>query len=414
MPSAPLKDTPGVIRSAISQGRFPSGSRLPSERDLAALMQVSRATVNLELNALEREGLVRRASGYIRMVSGTAQTATARTHAVSGIAVLTDQVPKEGDRRLFFIQQLAFAAIRQLLSGGEALSMVPVEDNTDWGGLLGQSPRAWLLLDRVLEVMPSQVRRAFFVDCARRSIPVIAFADGLPSDEAAGCPIDLVGSAQADGQALLVKRLYRDGARRILLLGRDHQDLLTWESERRRGFAEACVALGLPARPVLPVAMGTFACDPERAFRAQVRLHVGLLHEAMAQDGPFDAVCCSGDGEVSVMAAACRLLGLDDAICGRLTGFDHYWNPNLPEMAWEKPTAPLATIDRAPEAIAEAMLEALRRRHAQPDLPAQRIIVPGRLVERSELFPESGTSMNTLQARGTASTASARLTQEPT
>ena len=378
---------PGVLRAAIRQGRFPAGSRLPSERELATLMQVSRATVNLELNALEREGRVCRISGRIRMVSEP--VALAPIHAVSGIAVLTDQVPEEGRRRIFLNEQLAFAAIRRLISGGDAVSLVPVGAATDWDGLLSQSPRAWLVLDHVLELMPAQVRRSFFFDCTQRHIPVIVFADGLPSDEADACPGDLVCSAQADGQALLVRRLHRDGARRILLFGRDHEIRRLWESERRRGFAEACAALGVPDRPVLEVALGTFAGDPQRAFRAQVRLRAGHLVEAIAQDGPFDALCCLGDGEVSVVAAACRLLDLDGAILGRLTGFDHYWSPGLPEMAWEKPTAPLASIDRAPEALAAAMLDVMRRRLAQPDLPAQRVTVPCRLVERSELSPEN-------------------------
>ncbi len=382
-PVSPLTGGPGGLRAAIRQGRFPAGSRLPSERDLATLMQVSRATVNLELSALEREGQVRRVSDRIRMVSEA--VAPVPTPAVSGIAVLTDQVPEEGRRRIFLNEQLAFATFRRLISGGEALSLMPVGPTTDWDGLLSQSPRAWLLLDHVLEFMPTRVRRTFFADCRHRRIPVVAFADCLPSDEVADCPADLVCSAQADGQAMLVKRLHRDGARRILLFGRDHDRRMLWESERRRGFAEACAALGIPARPVVQVAMGTFACDPERAFRAQVRLCAGHLVEAIAQDGPFDALCCMSDGDVAVAAAAYRLLGLDGAILDRLTGFDHYWSRDLPEMAWEKPTVPLASIDRAPEALAEAMLEVMRRRLAQPDLPAQRITAPCSLVERAEL-----------------------------
>lgn len=373
----------GVLRTAIRQGRFPTGSRLPSERELAALLHVSRATINLELGALERDGVVQRVSDRIRMVSAPASAAV-RTQAVSGIAVLTDQVPDEERRRIFLNEQLAFATIRRLISDGEASHLVPVGAGTDWEALLGQTPRAWLLLDQVLDVMPDAVRGAFFADCAARRIPVVVFADCLPSEDAAGCPADLVCSAQAEGQSLLVRRLHRDGARRILLLGRDRDRLQLWEAERRRGFAEACAALGIPARPVLPITRGTFAVDAERAFRAEVRLLAGHLLEAIAADGPFDALCCLGDGEVATAAAACRLVGLDDAILARLTGFDHYWSRSLPETVWQA-TEPLATIDREPEAAAAAMLAALHRRLGQPDLPPQRITIPCRLVERQEL-----------------------------
>ena len=47
----------------IDEGQFPAGTRLPSEPDLAAELQVSRATLREALRALEGEGLVRRRRG---------------------------------------------------------------------------------------------------------------------------------------------------------------------------------------------------------------------------------------------------------------------------------------------------------------------------------------------------------------
>jgi GntR family transcriptional regulator len=51
------------LRRWIHQGRFPPGARLPSEPDLAAELQVSRATLREALRALEDEGLLRRRRG---------------------------------------------------------------------------------------------------------------------------------------------------------------------------------------------------------------------------------------------------------------------------------------------------------------------------------------------------------------
>lgn len=51
------------LRQWIDQGRFPPGTRLPSEPDLAAELGVSRATLREALRALEGEGLLRRRRG---------------------------------------------------------------------------------------------------------------------------------------------------------------------------------------------------------------------------------------------------------------------------------------------------------------------------------------------------------------
>jgi GntR family transcriptional regulator len=51
------------LRQRIDQGRLPAGSRLPSEPDLAAELQVSRATLREALRALDEEGLLRRRQG---------------------------------------------------------------------------------------------------------------------------------------------------------------------------------------------------------------------------------------------------------------------------------------------------------------------------------------------------------------
>jgi GntR family transcriptional regulator len=51
------------LRQRIDQGRFPAGTRLPAEPDLAAELRVSRATLREALRALEEEGLLRRRQG---------------------------------------------------------------------------------------------------------------------------------------------------------------------------------------------------------------------------------------------------------------------------------------------------------------------------------------------------------------
>ena len=51
------------LRQRIDRGDLPAGTRLPSEPELAAELQVSRATLREALRAMESEGLVRRRQG---------------------------------------------------------------------------------------------------------------------------------------------------------------------------------------------------------------------------------------------------------------------------------------------------------------------------------------------------------------
>ncbi|MFL6105103.1 MAG: GntR family transcriptional regulator [Actinomycetes bacterium] len=52
-----------ALRARIDRGEFPAGARLPSEPELAAELQVSRATLREALRAMESEGLLRRRQG---------------------------------------------------------------------------------------------------------------------------------------------------------------------------------------------------------------------------------------------------------------------------------------------------------------------------------------------------------------
>lgn len=52
-----------LLREAIQSLEYPSGSRLPPERDMAKIHGVSRITVRQALDALAREGMVRRRRG---------------------------------------------------------------------------------------------------------------------------------------------------------------------------------------------------------------------------------------------------------------------------------------------------------------------------------------------------------------
>lgn len=58
-PARHYRDVAATIRQAIASGVYPRGSLLPNEDQLAAELDVNRATVNKALNILKSEGLLR-------------------------------------------------------------------------------------------------------------------------------------------------------------------------------------------------------------------------------------------------------------------------------------------------------------------------------------------------------------------
>jgi GntR family transcriptional regulator len=52
-----------ALASAVESGTYPKGSKLPSEEDLAAQLQVSRATIRDALQTLQERGMIRREHG---------------------------------------------------------------------------------------------------------------------------------------------------------------------------------------------------------------------------------------------------------------------------------------------------------------------------------------------------------------
>lgn len=104
------------IRAGIRAGEYPSGSRLPAERDLAVQLGVSRPSVREALIALEVEGLVdvRMGSGvHVREGAGAARTGRAVGDARGPFEIMQARQVIEGE--------LAALAARRMNKAGVAV-----------------------------------------------------------------------------------------------------------------------------------------------------------------------------------------------------------------------------------------------------------------------------------------------------
>ncbi len=87
-----------AIATAIEQGQYPTGSRLPGERELAEVFSVSRPTVREAMIALEIRGLVeaRHGSG-VYVIASPAGTAPAAELDVGAFELIEARILFEGE-----------------------------------------------------------------------------------------------------------------------------------------------------------------------------------------------------------------------------------------------------------------------------------------------------------------------------
>jgi DNA-binding FadR family transcriptional regulator len=118
------------LRGALEAGEFPPGARLPPERALARRLEVGRGTLRKALDALAREGRIRRRVGQGTFVAETLAEAALRLDAPPSPADLMEA-------RLMVEPAVAgAAALRALDPEIDALrGMIAGEPAADW--------RAW-------------------------------------------------------------------------------------------------------------------------------------------------------------------------------------------------------------------------------------------------------------------------------
>jgi len=146
-----------ALIAELREGRFPVGSRLPAERELATLYGVSRPTVREAIIALEVQGLVE-----VRIGSGAHVVSLPGHEEKPGFAVSAIEL---AEARLLFEGEAAALAATQITDGelaqlGEWVEAI-ARENTDPAG----SDHA----DREFHMLiAAATRNAAVVDCVTR------------------------------------------------------------------------------------------------------------------------------------------------------------------------------------------------------------------------------------------------------
>ena len=102
------------IRAHIENGEFPGGSRLPSERELAAQLKVSRPSVREALIALEVEGLVEVRTGAGVFVCRPQRAFPYHASSEGPLEIMRARISIEGETAAMAARHIRIAHIREL------------------------------------------------------------------------------------------------------------------------------------------------------------------------------------------------------------------------------------------------------------------------------------------------------------
>ncbi len=357
------------IRSWIAGGKLEPGMRLPSERQLAERLGVSRFSVREALTRLTDEGLLKNRSARIRVVAQQSQAAargpgllanTVCVLAQSTSRPAAERQPGWSDRVLLGVLEGIEARNTNVLIIHRALWLESVRRFT------ADRPLG-VLVPETLETKSEL--RTLLGRIHRAGIPVVVYGDTGFDD------LDQVLSDHERGAFALTNWLIARGRKRIAQLWSCSPDLL-WRRRRRAGYERAMAEAGLEPLPAIPMPAFPQETWKRDRFNGAARVIAGHLAEHLTAAEPVDALMLASDREVFGVAAACRLFGKkpnDDVL---LVGYDNYWE-DCEERKLES-AGPLATADKCNAVIGEEMVALLMDRidGKLPDAPQTRVIPP--------------------------------------
>lgn len=368
------------IRQWFDSGTYSSGDRLPSQRDLAEQLGVSRTTIRTVLKNLEEEGLVR---------SGPSGSRRVTKKAINGADVLADTVavltsaatgpPKRSGQTTGWEEHIyagIMARLRERNRHGLTLASSRVLEQ-DVSYLLSHSFRGVVAFRSFADTEHGvKVLR----EIAQTGLPLAVFGD---LGQVKG--VDTVISDQKRGGYELTRWLIERGCRRILPFGFGYdpygEDATPWVRQRLAGYRDAMEEATLePCEPVGSFDVFHVDGGPIESFDPKMRLCVGFLLEHLQGDDPVDAVMTASDGLVPPVTAAVQRLGKEPQRDVMVVGYDNYWS-DVPETKIE-PTPPAATVDKRNPEIGAALVDLVEERAAgklAPE-PQRRVVQPELVV----------------------------------
>ncbi len=363
----------GTLRQWICGGKWAIGQRLPAERELSTRLKVDRSAVRKALAQLTDEGLVRRTSPRMRIVSNAPQR---RSWLISNAVTIISPPPDvQYDGHLLtgwseYVAQGAFAAARQ--RNWNVLAIPPQQlDEQAIEHLVAERPKGVILPEVHGDrgVVRNLIRAA-----DDHALPLVVYEQGDLSD------CDSVASDHYAGAHALTNWLIARGRRRILPVF-ERREPQPWSARRIAGYRAAMTEAGLQ-----PLDVATLPPIPEthgqkKDFDDAAHMMAGYLVTWLTCTKPIDALMVVSDRPAYFASAAVRLFGLTPHQDVSIVGYDNYWQDCINEQKFET-AGPQATVDKQNVQVGQALIELLEQRlnGSTHDQPQRRVVAP-RLIE---------------------------------
>lgn len=360
---APGRDGKGVsakvkaaILEQIDAGRWRQGDKLPSERELCRLYQVSRVSVRRAIAELVISGQLETIPGkgtFVKKCSPMRQ----RTGTIAVVRCMHPGRPSSVTGDVFYPAVFAGIEAEAALRDVHCIVVSLREDRPDWG-------RLEQLTDKVDGLICGEVREE---ETVRRitsgGLPVVLVS---PSVDAPG--VDVVEVDNVGGASMGVRHLIELGHRHIAFVGGPPGSLPS--RERGLGYRRALEEAGIPLRDSLELYPGWRLEDGYHAVR-----------ELLQKPGrPPTAIFAASDLLALGAFQAAQEAGLRVGVDLSVLGFDDV------QLAQESRPA-LTTVRVGRSEIGETAARLLFERiDGKRDYPL-RVVVPTTLIVRDSTGP---------------------------
>jgi GntR family transcriptional regulator, arabinose operon transcriptional repressor len=355
------------LATAIEQGEYPAGSRLPSEARLVGELGVSRGTVRQALVALQRRGLTEAVPSRGTFVRRPAPVKIEHRRRVIGVLVPSVAMPYVS-AVLHGIEDELHADGYSLLAGSNGSSREQ------------QAGRVRRIVDEgvsglIVYPIDYEPDPDLFAKLAAGGLPIVLIDRHLM-----GHAFDAVLADNVGGAFTVVTHLIEQGHQRICFVSTDNLTT-TSVAERLQGYQQALAAAGIPDDPALRFDRLRVGESWGDDYRVANKDNVTRIRRFLDRSDATAAFALHDHLALEVLEAA-RGLGRRVPLDFAVAGFDD--DPLAGALS-----VPLTTVaqprDRIGREAARIMLDRIGGRRTE----VARIVLPTRLVVRaSSVSPE--------------------------